>query len=72
MARRVKEEGIYDVTFPASIRPNSVATLRPLFEQIPKAVNILKTNGRKRAFSAAKAVSIPKKSHLQETVGTRK
>jgi hypothetical protein len=49
-----------------------VATLRPLFEQIPKAVIILKTNGRKRAFSAAKAVSILNKSHLQKTVGTRK
>jgi hypothetical protein len=41
-------------------------------EQIPKAVNILKTNGRKRAFSAAKAVNTLNKSHLQETVGTRK
>jgi len=72
ITRGAEQEGIYDVTFPASIPPNSVATLRPLFEQSPKAGNILKTKGRNRAFCAAKAGNILKQSNLQKSARTRK
>jgi hypothetical protein len=42
-----------------------VATLCPLDAEGPKAVSFKKTKGQKSVFSAAKAVSLLKISHLQ-------
>ena len=49
-----------------------MATSCPLGDNVPKAENILKTKGRRRAFSQNEAENILKKSYLQETVGTPK
>jgi hypothetical protein len=49
-----------------------MAILGPPTAQTPKAENILKTKGQKRAFFKNEAENILKKSYLQETVGTPK
>jgi len=53
--------------FLASPPADCMATLYPPTAQTPKAENILKTKGRKRAFSPTKAENIRKTSQLQLT-----
>jgi hypothetical protein len=72
VAPGAKPEGIYDAAFPASKPPKSVATFSPPIDNLPKAVNILKTKGRDRAFSPPKADNILKQIHLQETMEIHK
>jgi hypothetical protein len=47
---------------PSLTYSDCVATLRPPTAQTPKADNILKTKGRERAFSQAKAENMLKES----------
>ena len=49
-----------------------MATSCPPVAKNHEAENMLKTKGRKRAFSKNEAENILKKSHLQKTVGIRK
>jgi hypothetical protein len=58
--------------FLASPATDCMATLCPPAGEEPKDGKILKTKGRKRAFSPTKADNILKISQLQETVGTPK
>ena len=63
---------VYDVTLPASTPPHPFATLRPFIDKLCKAENILKTKGRNRDFSFAKAENMLKKIHLQDAMKIHK
>jgi hypothetical protein len=49
-----------------------MAALSPCTDKVYEAENILKTKGRKRAFSKNEAESILKIKQLQETIGIPK
>jgi hypothetical protein len=57
---------------PSLMGPDCTATLCPPAAIINEAENILKTKGRKRAFSKNEAENILKRSQLLETVETPK
>ena len=62
------EKGMMMRIFLASAPTDYMLTLCPAAEPTPKAVNFMKTKGRKRHFPPPKAVSLLKISQLQETM----
>ena len=66
------KKGLMVPYLPSLSGTDCMATLGPLTARTPKAENILKTKGQKRAFSQNKAENMLKKSQLQEAVGAPK
>jgi hypothetical protein len=60
---RSKKEFMMQLSKP-STNPNCMATLCPVAAKRPKAENILKTKGQKRAFSPNEAENILKRKPL--------
>jgi hypothetical protein len=58
--------------FPPQIAPESMMTFRPLCGKVPKAENLLKTQGRERRFSSTKADNILIKKRLSQSHGNAK
>ena len=67
-----RKKGLMMPSPPSLTYSDCVATLRPPTAQTPKADNILKTKGRERDFSPAKAENMLKESRLREIVRTPK
>ena len=66
----VEEKVFTMLIFPPQIAPESMMTFRPLCGKVPKAENLLKTQGRERRFSSTKADNILIKSNLVKVMGT--